>query len=434
MATPQKFRRAAIRALSSQIEEAGNSPIGDNDFVLSAALRQISDLPPIPPGTKNPYANLFSWLKAQPSQPPATNLFPAGFVVPEVQLRAPNYPTVTSPALGKIIFTGGFMEPHGHSWKPVTRAIFADRKLRDLPASDRNLGIDYYVDDLQIRVWLPGQVTRVALEGGYGHRCHIRTDLTYRFNSKDYPVLTAYAHAKSFRVKVGDRVTVGQAIGIMGGTGAGGEEVYPPHVDLRIWIDVDGRAIDLSPNLFLGAPPQTETRRRQVFDMALQFTLKWEGGFVDDPDDLGGRTNRGVTQATYDRWRASQNLKPKDVKTITQQEAHDIYRQKYWRWESRTDQMCDALEVADFDTCVNFGVAGATMFLQEIFGLQMDGIFGPKTLAAVLANNNKDSAIRLVQARIRYRHQRVRENPSQKEFLQGWLNRDNDLLKLVESL
>ena len=29
------------------------------------------------------------------------------------------------------------------------------------------------------------------------------------------------------------------------------------------------------------------------------FILKWEGGFVNDPDDLGGATNMGVTIGTY---------------------------------------------------------------------------------------------------------------------------------------
>ena len=30
------------------------------------------------------------------------------------------------------------------------------------------------------------------------------------------------------------------------------------------------------------------------------FILKWEGGFVNDPDDLGGATNMGVTIGTYE--------------------------------------------------------------------------------------------------------------------------------------
>ena len=28
------------------------------------------------------------------------------------------------------------------------------------------------------------------------------------------------------------------------------------------------------------------------------FILKWEGGFVNDPDDLGGATNMNVTIST----------------------------------------------------------------------------------------------------------------------------------------
>jgi len=29
---------------------------------------------------------------------------------------------------------------------------------------------------------------------------------------------------------------------------------------------------------------------------ALKFTLKWEGGFSNDPVDPGGATNRGIIQ------------------------------------------------------------------------------------------------------------------------------------------
>lgn len=38
------------------------------------------------------------------------------------------------------------------------------------------------------------------------------------------------------------------------------------------------------------------------------FIQRWEGGFVDDPDDLGGATNMGVTIATYKVYRKRKGL------------------------------------------------------------------------------------------------------------------------------
>ena len=32
------------------------------------------------------------------------------------------------------------------------------------------------------------------------------------------------------------------------------------------------------------------------------FIIKWEGGFVNEPDDLGGATNMGVTIGTYEAY------------------------------------------------------------------------------------------------------------------------------------
>lgn len=169
-------------------------------------------------------------------------LFP-NFQVPERQLRSPDYPKFNSPVLGNVIFTGGFMEPHGHAPKPKTRAIMGDGKVTDLPPSDRNLGVDYYYED--IICWYAGVVTKVGWEGGYGNRCHVTYEVTYNFNGKSYPVKGAYAHATSFSVAQGDRVKQGQVIGKQGGTGGN----YPPHIDYRQWIEVNHQVIDLSPNV-----------------------------------------------------------------------------------------------------------------------------------------------------------------------------------------
>lgn len=66
------------------------------------------------------------------------------------------------------------------------------------------------------------------------------------------------------------------------------------------------------------------------FDKAFSFTLKWEGGRVENPNDPGGRTNLGVTQATFDSWRDSQGLPREDVFNITKDEAAQIAKIRYW--------------------------------------------------------------------------------------------------------
>ena len=37
----------------------------------------------------------------------------------------------------------------------------------------------------------------------------------------------------------------------------------------------------------------------QIAQKLVPFILSWEGGFVNDPDDVGGATNKGITIATW---------------------------------------------------------------------------------------------------------------------------------------
>ena len=66
------------------------------------------------------------------------------------------------------------------------------------------------------------------------------------------------------------------------------------------------------------------------YDAALKATLRYEGGKVDNPKDPGGRTAYGVTQNTYNAWRAKHGLSQKDVFQIADSEVAAIYRQEYW--------------------------------------------------------------------------------------------------------
>jgi lysozyme family protein len=177
----------------------------------------------------------------------------------------------------------------------------------------------------------------------------------------------------------------------------------------------------------------TATTSTTNFESALAFTQQWEGGFVDHPNDPGGRTNFGITQATYIQWRRQKSLPQLDVLWIQPQEVKWIYWENYWI-PAKCPEMILPLAVAHFDTSVNFGVGGATKFLQSVLGVGVDGIWGPITQGAFGKANTRETAQAIVESRIRYRYQRVAQAPSQRVFLQGWLNHDNALLALVRRL
>jgi lysozyme family protein len=170
------------------------------------------------------------------------------------------------------------------------------------------------------------------------------------------------------------------------------------------------------------------------FNEALKFTLKWEGGYVNHPNDYGGATNYGITQRVYDSWRRSGGgRKYLPVKDITQGEVTNIYYNKYWL-PSKAGTMERRLGVVHFDTAVMSGVVGATQFLQEALGLEPDGIWGPATQREFEQCNGVGLAYAYVSYRRYYRHKRVEEDPTQGEFLKGWLNRDNDLEQYIKTL
>ncbi len=162
------------------------------------------------------------------------------------------------------------------------------------------------------------------------------------------------------------------------------------------------------------------------FSESLPFILRWEGGYVDHPNDPGGKTNMGVTQAVYDDWRKKANQPAQSVRTISDAEVQAIYESGYWL-PPRCDLLEQALDLVQFDTAVNMGVGRAIRFLQQSLGCTVDGGIGPKTQEAIATCDSGDTIVTFCQAREDYYRRLAQSNPKLAVFLPGWLNRLNAL-------
>lgn len=123
------------------------------------------------------------------------------------------------------------------------------------------------------------------------------------------------------------------------------------------------------------------------FSTVMEHVLAFEGGYSDHPEDPGGATKYGITQATLAAWRGHSVTKA-EVKTLKVEEAHEIYRMQYWE-KIRGDELPGGVDLCVMDCCVNQGQGSAVRLLQTTVGTVVDGIFGPKTLAAVMAMNRR---------------------------------------------
>jgi lysozyme family protein len=165
-----------------------------------------------------------------------------------------------------------------------------------------------------------------------------------------------------------------------------------------------------------------------AFSSALPFVLKWEGGFVNNPNDPGGATNQGITQAVYDNWRARQGAPSQSVQLISSTEVQAIYESGYWL-PARCDLLDTPLHLVQFDTAVNMGVGRSVRFLQQAVNCGVDGDFGPGTQAAVQQCDQGQTVINYCNEREAYYRALTQKNPKLAEFLAGWLNRLNALRK-----
>lgn len=129
------------------------------------------------------------------------------------------------------------------------------------------------------------------------------------------------------------------------------------------------------------------------FQDALKTTLLFEGGYQNlksdpgnvAPHGVGGGTNFGVTQATYDDYMESHDRPYKPVRFIAPSEVRSIYELEYWRPCGAPALLAanrPVLAACAFDWAVHGGVRKSRIFTQAAVGAMPDGVWGPRTLDA----------------------------------------------------
>ncbi|OXA69655.1 hypothetical protein B0A58_15335 [Flavobacterium branchiophilum NBRC 15030 = ATCC 35035] len=177
------------------------------------------------------------------------------------------------------------------------------------------------------------------------------------------------------------------------------------------------------------------------FKKVAPIILKHEGGYVNDPDDSGGETNKGITIGTFKQYaKEDLGIEPtsENLKKITDDQATIIYRKRYWEPKGFCKIEDDKVSLMIYDWTITSG--GAAKKVQELLidefdkKITADGGIGSKTIEAINSVEDQDKLLKRIGA-IRkeyYTNLAIKDGKHTKnyKFLDGWHNRVDDCLNI----
>lgn len=157
------------------------------------------------------------------------------------------------------------------------------------------------------------------------------------------------------------------------------------------------------------------------FEIALEKTLQHEGGYVNDPDDPGGETYKGIARKMHPEWEGWALIAQGRINSLNMDTAvYDFYRNQFWKFDLITSQL---VAESIFDFGVNAGLATSVKLAQRVLEIDADGVFGSNTIKA-LNEANEDAFLAAYTVAKVHRYVSICKNrPTSKKYLYGWLCR-----------
>lgn len=169
------------------------------------------------------------------------------------------------------------------------------------------------------------------------------------------------------------------------------------------------------------------------FILSFQKTLAHEGNYINDPDDLGGETYKGISRNAHSSWNgwslidSYKNSSDFPHSLETEAKLQNLVEQFYVNnfWHPLNAEQIQNQTSADsvFDFAVNTGLITTARIVQSIVGTKIDGIIGEQTLKKINSTDFGYFQAAFTVAKIEYYVNIIQKRPTNKKYLFGWIIR-----------
>jgi lysozyme family protein len=169
------------------------------------------------------------------------------------------------------------------------------------------------------------------------------------------------------------------------------------------------------------------------FDSSFQKVLQNEGGYVNDPDDPGGETYKGVARKIWSAWDGwliidadkKQTGFPANLEKDfdLQEKIKDFYKVNNWDKINGSKIADDEVATSIFDFAVNAGVKTSASIAQMIVETDRDGVIGDITVNKINDFDPEHFLALFTISKVARYISIVKKKPVSQKYFYGWVCR-----------